>query len=140
MKQEDTVKYALLAVGGYLVYANWDRIWGGLNGEVPAVVDQSNGEVPAVVDLLPLTKLSPEQQAQIQAALDLGHEVVGIHPEGGYVMVADRSSSGAHRISRIGEPTGVTTRAGSGTTGRGSSGGGSMRALDYNKIVGGSWS
>ncbi len=129
MKQEDTVKYALLAAGGYLVYVNWDKIMAAFSG-----ADVAGSAV------LPLNNLTTEQQAQVKAAQDLGHEVVGIHPEGGYVMVADRSSSGAHRISRIGEPTGVTTRGGGGTTGRGDAGGGSMRALDYNKIVGGSWS
>lgn len=134
MKQEDIVKYALLAAGGYLVYANWDKIMGSFSG-AGAGADAGAVNLPV---------LTPEQQAQVKTAQDLGHEVVGIHPEGGYVMVADRSvpteAVNALRMSRIGEPTGVTTRGGGGTVGRSSDGGGSMRALDYNSILGGSWS
>jgi hypothetical protein len=140
VKKDDIVKYALLAAAGYLVYANWDKIVGSFAGD-SAGADANANVGAGATNLIILT---PSQQAQVKAAQDLGQEVVGIHPEGGYVMVADRSVSteavNALRMSRIGDPTGVTTRGGGGTTGRGGSGGGSMRALDYNSITGGSWS
>jgi len=134
VKTEDIVKYALLAVAGYWVYTKIQDA-----GGLQPLLEGVTGQV-----VVPIPAQTQEQAAAIQVAIDQGHEVTGIHPEGGYVMVADRRVSSATRedlrMSRIGDPTGVTTRGSGDTVGRGGAGGGSMRGIPpYNSGPGG-WS
>ena len=129
MKTEDIIKYAALAIAGYWVYTKI-RDAGGFQSLLSGAVGQT---------VVPIPAQTPEQAAAISAAIAQGHEVTGIHPTGGYVMVADRSGSGDARMSRIGDPTGVTTRGSGGTVGRGGAGGGSMRGVPPLNATPGGW-